>query len=262
MCVQGKGFRLAAGQPDLNGGVVQPGPGGKGPGGGKTIDPAYPPVQAGHRRVVGVEDLEIAGLLAPEQAGLGGDIGVVVGIAVQVVRGEVQERRGLGMEVRGGVQLEAAHLQHQQVRLFLPGQEGDHRGADIAAHQGFFARGVEQLPQQGGGGGLAVGAAHRQERPLDKGRGHFQFAHHREARGPGRREPGKLRRHSRGQDDGIKALPAGLGHAQVLHHPRPPDVPAKVGQVFRPRLVGDRHPGALLGQETAQGHAGSGQADD
>ena len=44
--------------------------------------------------------------------------------------------------------------------------------------------------------------------------------------------------------------------------PRPWIVPAGVGQVIRRRLVGDRHPGPVLGQETAQGHAGPGQADD
>ena len=228
MCARGKISSRPPASLTLKGGVVQPGPGGQGPGGGKVIDPAQTPVQARHRRVVGVEDLEIAGPLAPEQAGLGGEIGVIIGIAVQVVRGEVQERRGLGMEVGGGVQLEAAHLQHQQVRGLLPGQEGDHGGADIAAHQGFYARGGEQLPQQGGGGGLAVGAAHRQQRPPDEGGGHFQFAHHREARGPGRLEPGKFRRHPGGQDDGIIALPAGLGHAQVFHHPQTLDVPAEV----------------------------------
>ena len=179
-----------------------------------------------------------------------------------MVRGEVQERRGLGMKAGGGVELEAAHLEHQQVRGLLPGQEGDHGGADIAAHQGFLARGGEQLPQQGGGGGFAVGAAHRQQGPPDEGGGHFEFAHHRQARGPGRVEPGQFRRHPGGQDDGIKALPAGLGHAQVFHHPEALDVPAKLGQVIRRRLVGDRHLGAVLGQEAAQGHPGAGQADD
>ena len=73
----------------------------------------------------------------------------------------------------------------RQVRRLLPVQEGDHGGADIAAHQGFFARGGEQLPQQGGGGGLAVGAAHRQERPPDEGGGHFELAHHRAGPRPG-----------------------------------------------------------------------------
>ena len=37
---QGESFLPAACQPDLEGGVVQPGPGGQGPGGGKVIDPA------------------------------------------------------------------------------------------------------------------------------------------------------------------------------------------------------------------------------
>ena len=75
-------------------------------------------------------------------------------------------------------------------------------------------------------------------------------------------QPGSLRRHPGGQDDGIKPLPAGLGHAQVFHHPEALDVPAGVGQVIRRRLVGDRHPGPVLGQETAQRHPGPGQADD
>ena len=82
-----------------------------------------------------------------------------------------------------------------------------------------------------------------------------------QARGPGRHEPGEFRRHPGGQDDGVKALPAGLGHAQVFHHPQALDVPARLGQVIRRRLVGDRHPGAVPGQKTAQGHAGPGQAD-
>ena len=77
----------------------------------------------------------------------------------------------------------------------------------------------------------------------------------------GRHQPGELRRHPGGQDDGVKTLPAGDGHAQFLHHPQALDAPAKLGQVIRRGRVGHRHPGAVPGQKTAQGHPGPGQAD-
>ena len=44
--------------------------------------------------------------------------------------------------------------------------------------------------------------------------------------------------------------------------PRPWMSRRKLGQVIRRRLIGDRHPGAVLDQKTAQGHPGPGQADD
>ncbi len=232
--LQGENFLPAAGQPDPEGAVVQPGPGGQGPGGGKVIDPARPPPQGPHRGVVGIEHLKSP---AP---GTGRDWPWrrhrrQIGVPVQVVRGDVQQGRGLGMEMGGGVQLEAAHLQDQEIRLLLPGQQRDHGGADIAPHQGLQARGREQLPHQGGGGGLAVGAAHRHQGPADKVAGHFQLPQDRDARVPGRLEPGKFRRHPGGKDDGIIALPAGLGHAQFFLDPQTLDLPAGIRQVRRRR---------------------------
>ena len=53
-----------------------------------------------------------------------------------------------------------------------------------------------------------------------------------------------------------------MGHTQLFHHPQALDVPAKLGQVIRLGLVGDRHPGPVPGQKTAQGRSGPGQADD
>jgi len=121
-------------------------------------------------------------------------------------------------------------------------QEGDHGGADIAAHQGFQARGGEQLPQQGGGGGLAVGATYRQERPPDEGAA--------TSSSPTTGRPAARAAMSQGSSGGTpgtgrwhQSPASGSGHAQVFHHPQALDVPAGVARSSGGAWSVDRHPG-------------------
>ena len=121
MSARGKTSSPASIQPDVQRAVGQPGAPGQGPGGGKVSKPgpARQP-RAATAASSALRTLRSAPFWLLKQAGLGGAIGGQGGVAVQVVWGDVEQGGGLGMEVGRGVQLKAAHLQHQAVRRCCP----------------------------------------------------------------------------------------------------------------------------------------------
>ena len=78
---------------------------------------------AGHRqraRVAPVRDRDVAGLLAREEAGLRGGVGVDVRVAVEVVGGDVQDRGDAGAEAVNPLELERGELERRPTSARAP----------------------------------------------------------------------------------------------------------------------------------------------
>ena len=92
-----------------------------------------------------------------KDAALGGHIAGHAAVAVQMVRADVGQHRHVRAEAAGQVQLVGRDLDHiDGVRRRLG--QGQHPDADVAPHMNRAARLAEDPADQGGGGGLAVGA--------------------------------------------------------------------------------------------------------
>ena len=107
--------------------------------------------------VVQVEDGGVPGLLVAEDVLLGPDIFLHALVDVQVVGGQVGQHRDVGTAGHGH-QLEAGQLQHGPVRGPDGIGLGQQRVADVAAHMDGVSRRPQELGNNGGGSGLAVGA--------------------------------------------------------------------------------------------------------
>ena len=100
-------------------------------------------------------------------------------VVVQMIGGHVGDHRHLGAAAHGN-QLEAGQLHHGHVlRAHIP-QTGQQRVADVAAQQYLAAGGLHHFGDEGGGGGLAVRAGHRDDlaRTVFKEQLHLAGDHH------------------------------------------------------------------------------------
>ena len=132
-------------------------------------------------RVVHVQNGIVALGLVFKEALLEADVLRHGAMAVEMVLGDVEQRRHAGMECFDALQLETGHLDHHHVVLFaLHGHRGE-RIADIARHMGDAARVFKDFAKQSGGGGLAVGAGNGHHLALKQRPGQFQLAHHGDA---------------------------------------------------------------------------------
>ena len=101
---------------------------------------------------VGVDHGPVVGLLVGEDSRLGGGVGSLAWMAIEVVGREIQQRRNPRPERVGGFKLKAAGLDHVHG---VGGRCFDlraHRVADIAAYHHAPAGGFEHAPHQRGGG--------------------------------------------------------------------------------------------------------------
>ncbi len=159
---------------------------------------AAPRVAPGHDdRVVGVGDGDAA---AGPEVGPDAGLGVLVAldrvVDVEVVLGEVQPRGHRGLEVPGVAEPERRRLDHEHVELG-PGDGLDQRDVGVAHGQRRSPRRLEHLGDEGGDGGLAVGAGDGHQRPVVPRRGQVELAEHRHRRPPApprTRDGGRARR--------------------------------------------------------------------
>ncbi len=114
-------------------------------------------------RVIGVDDERVRRPLVHKEPGLGRRVRLDVGMAVEMVRVQVQEDRDPWPERRGQLELEARHLDH--VDRFRHGllDLGAQRRAHIAAHQDHTPTCLEHPPEEHGRRRLALGTRDRDE---------------------------------------------------------------------------------------------------
>ena len=96
-----------------------------------------------------------------EQPRLGIGIGVEIAIAVEMVGGDIEQRRDIAGEAEGEIDLVARQLQNIDATPMLIGQQRrlpEDRQADIAAHPCGNPCPGQQMMHQHGGGGFAIGA--------------------------------------------------------------------------------------------------------
>ena len=97
--------------------------------------------------------------LAMEDQALGVDVAFEAAVPFQVVAGDVEQHRHVEGDGERQLELEARHLEHVEPTL-VERLEQQGRGPQIAADLSFAARALQHVADQGGGGGLAVGAGH------------------------------------------------------------------------------------------------------
>ncbi len=107
--------------------------------------------------IVGVEHGVIAGALGLEEPALGGGVVFESVVAVQVILRDVQRQGNVRAKFGDGLQLEAGEFQHVPPIVGRRIDHGGDRNADVAAHLHGDAGLAQDVPDQAGGGGLAVG---------------------------------------------------------------------------------------------------------
>jgi len=141
--------------------------------------------------IVGVVDEEISFALVLEDAGLGGHVGGLRPMPVEVVGSDVGDHRRLRMEAVHKTQLEAGHFhRHGAAAVAGSGQMGE-RETDVTAGGGLDSALVEHCRHQFGNRRLAVRARHSCHRKVEvlpaefdlapEGDASLQRLHHREA---------------------------------------------------------------------------------
>ena len=117
-------------------------------------------------------------------------------VAIQMVGREIQKQPDVWPEGAGDVELKARQFQHHTVVAFGMQATVQKRGADIAAHKGPSARCFQEMPDQPGRRGLAIGTGNRNDRRLKTPGSQGQFAHDRNAPPPCRHDQRVLQRHA------------------------------------------------------------------
>ena len=156
---------LVAGDPGEGHPGLQPEPAGGGPAGGERHRGAGGVGDVGrHHRVVGAVDRPVVGALVGPDLGLGLGVGGQTGVPVEVVGGEVEPGPGLQVQGPGEAELEAGQLDHHRVGWVAVEHGVDQGQPDVAGGHRLDPRGGQHGRGQLGGGGLAVGAGHPDQR--------------------------------------------------------------------------------------------------
>ena len=178
-------------------------------------------------------------------------------MAVEVVRGEVDEDRALGREVLGVLELEAGGLaDHGRVGVDRAGQRGE-RCADVAGDGDRAAGGPVEVADQLGRGGLAVGARDGAEGVRDQPPGELELAGDLDAalaRRPRRRaRPGARR----GSSPRVRARSS----CRVPSTPKLTSTPERLQpcRLLRRARIDPEHGLATLGEDARDGRAGARQ---
>jgi len=168
--------------------------------------------------VVGVEDEGVGRGLAGEDLFLRGNVGLEAVVAVEVVGGDVEDDGDAGVELIGGFELEAGDLEDVDRLGGGFGDELDDGQADVAADLGGDTGFAEDLAEEGGGGGLAVGAGDGDDAALEEAAGELELAHDGEAVADDLGDFGGVERNAGRDDDevlaaeGEQAVTAGFDH--------------------------------------------------
>ena len=112
------------------------------------------------RRVVVVDDGEVVRGLPGEDPRLGGEVGVEVPVAIEMVRRHVRQHRDVGAEPIHRFELERRDLAHEIARAFL-GEKARQGRADVPGEHDPPAGALQDLGDPGRRRGLAVGARDR-----------------------------------------------------------------------------------------------------
>ncbi|RWX49832.1 hypothetical protein VT98_10054 [Candidatus Electrothrix communis] len=120
-----------------------------------------------------------------------------------MIRGEVKQQADIGTEISGCFQLKTGQLQHHNFRFSWIQQIFQNRGADIAADKNLLARAAQEMTDQAGYGGFAVGPGHRDDRHSDPASGEGKLSNNRHAPSSGRSQHRQIHRHT------------GTGHNQI-----------------------------------------------
>ncbi|MBP1687947.1 MAG: hypothetical protein H6Q33_4090 [Deltaproteobacteria bacterium] len=129
-----------------------------------------------HPGIVPVQHRHIAGLLRGEQRGLGAPVLIHAGVAVEVVRREVEQQGNLWLERVHPFQLETRHLHHRCFKGAFCQASVDERRPEIATDEGMQAGFPEHIAKKHGCCALAVRPAHRQDRTRQGARRKFNLA--------------------------------------------------------------------------------------
>ena len=135
-------------------------------GAGRHLVPAAEPFHAGGgarsvadaHRVVGIEHGEVAGLLRLEQPSFGGGVVLERVVPVQMILRDVQRQADVRAKFRDGLQLKTGKFQHIPAVRARSFDHGGHRRPDVAAHLHRQAGVAQNVADQAGGGGFAVGS--------------------------------------------------------------------------------------------------------
>ena len=163
-------------------------------------------------------------------------------VTVKMIRRDVENHGDVGMELLSGFQLEARYLEYRPAFVGAIVDERHNRDADVAANQGGQVASVENLAEQRGGGGFAIGAGDGERMALEKTRGKLQFADDRQAEVLDLHQLGSVKRHAGADHDqvlaaeGEQAVAAGFDHDARFHEGR--DL---LGQRLGAPHIGDSH---------------------
>ena len=214
---------------------------------------------APHDRIVPVQDREVLRLLAREEAGLGGGIGLERAVPVEMVRRQVDEAPDPRPELLHPLELEARHLGDRHVGVAADG--GDQGRAEVAADEGTSARPCERETHEARGRALAVRAGDGDHGARKKRRRHLDLAPHRKAAPKRGREQRRLARHPGAGDDEVHA---GEQLGAFLAEPELDVLPlARLDpQRFRRTPVGHPHPDTTGGEHPGDRLAGALEPQD
>ena len=165
--------------------------------------PPGPSREVQDRRIVRVQDPDMAVGGVLEQQLLVGVIGIHGRVAVQMVRGEVREDADLRREVRAVVQLERRHLDREPLVSFARNGDVGERSPDVPRGRGRDPRRLEQVRHERRGCRLPVrprdGDAAR-SRPLQGPEPEVDLGDDGHARRPRGADRWRIRRHA-GRED-------------------------------------------------------------
>ena len=144
-------------------------------------------VGPGEGGVVGVVDRDVVVALVGEDPELRRQVGVEVGVAIEVVGREVEEDRALGARSSRCPRAGSSRPRRRSSRrVDLTDQRGE-RGADVAGDRDRLAGAAVDVSEQLDRGRLAVGPGHRQEPVRDRPPGQLELAEDLDPRARARR---------------------------------------------------------------------------
>jgi hypothetical protein len=162
-------------------------------------------------RVARWDDHRVSFVHAEQQVALGVRVVLEGGVAVQVIRGDVEQGRGPGAERGHALGLEAGDLQDQRVEGAGDPRRREHLGQgdpEVSADEGAATGGLQDGTDEGGGGALAVGSSDG-DRGRSRGEelpGEVQLAQRWDSARLGVQE-GREGRNPRGDHDPINGAP-------------------------------------------------------
>ncbi len=206
-----------------------------------------------------VEDGDVVVSLIGEDPELGGEVGVQVAVAIEVVGRDVEQDPALRGEQLGVGELEARAFADDRRIVGDRARQRRDRGADVARHRNRLAGGTPDVAEELGDGRLAVRPGHGDETARHQPPGELELAENRPPPPARRRERGRAIGHSRALDN------AAGGFDQLDSIGIQVNFDARLAQPFRPLGRGRVAADDLLAggrQHARYGLARSGEPED